>query len=1208
MYLKALNVVGFKSFADKTTIQFHPGITAIVGPNGCGKSNVLDSIRWVLGEQSAKALRGGQMQDIIFSGSDTRKALGMAEVSLTFGDCETELGLEYHEVTITRRLFRDGSSEYELNKTPCRLRDIHQLFMDTGIGRTAYSIMEQGKIDQILSARPEDRRAVFEEAAGITKFKSQKKEALRKLEHTETNLVRLEDIVREVRRQLGSLQRQAQKAKRYQELFKNLRELELRVARHQYDLLVAEIAELDTQAQHSRSTHEQLTLTVENEDGALARLRSELTHLEGELTQFRDELNLARRQAERAEQREQTNTTRVQEFTDLRETCRLEISSNEEKIRVQEELQQSLQQQLNDFSANVAAAKAAHDEKDKHVRAVSFQVNGREAARAVKQQSINRVESQLSALRNQATALEMQQKNTLLRVESLRDEQANLNRRSAEAESQRVAQQAEWQTAEATLQASKARLAQVREEIQGQSTAARAAEQAQREAQTAWQKLQARVDALLQLETSHADSPPATQKILQAVTKGELTAQLSGTLSDHLQITPGYESPIALLLGEAVNALLIEDKAGAQAILTHLRDKKEGQVVLAPRHIPRADPTPISSETSALRFVQADEKVQPLVLSLLAEAHIVADAETAWELKHKYPQALIATVDGLLMTSAGLILCGKTSGAAVAVFARRNERKELESQLTALHARSQESARLAVTATEALQASQGTLQQVQAEVQAAEIQSATLRHTQQTLAQSVREIETTAQRAHQELTRLLTQEEQDRARQTKVQEETSLRTTELATWQEELAAIITELEALQTSLNQERQLLVEQQIQVATLGQQQQGWQQQVTAVQTRLNELRELTATRTREATDYEQKVTLAQAEILAAQTEKTTALARSQELTAKLEQLGQHRQDHQNKIEEREKALRDERKKLSEVQTVQTDCEVKLAQRRIVLDHLNEHITQTYQLEIKEFTPEALASEEAPDWLALEAQVKEMREKIDSMGPVNLESIAEYEELEERLKFLETQQADLTNAKQQLLQAIAEINLTTEKMFAETFEQVKKNFQSIFSELFGGGKATLELSDDKNPLECGIEIVARPPGKQPQSITLLSGGEKTMTAVSLLFAIYMVKPSPFCVLDEMDAPLDESNINRFIKMVQRFTEHSQFVIITHNKRTISMADALYGVTMPERGCSTLMSVKLSKEDKEKADRVRPTVSPTELTLLPEEESSLSA
>src|ERR1700722_6385568 len=411
MYLKSLHVVGFKSFADRTTLEFHPGVTAIVGPNGCGKSNVLDSIRWVLGEQSAKALRGGEMKDVIFSGTDQRPPLGMAEVSLTFGDCEKELGTAYNEVTITRRVFRDGASDYELNKTPCRLRDIHGMFMDTGIGRSAYSIMEQGKIDSILSSRPEDRRAIFEEAAGITKYKSQKKEALRKLENTEANLVRLADIIREVKRQIGSLQRQAGKARRYQASFEELATLETRFARHQFDAFSTEIAALQIEVDGAREKQEQLDAGVTAQEEKVSAARSDLAVVEAELLRLREEQAALRNALERAEQRAATNRARVEEFTGLRDQARQEIAGTEEKVRVGEEQLTHLNAQVENFTRLRSETQRRFDEEQEALHMVAARIGNVESERAgVEEQKLQQERLQ-QRQEQELAALELQQRN-----------------------------------------------------------------------------------------------------------------------------------------------------------------------------------------------------------------------------------------------------------------------------------------------------------------------------------------------------------------------------------------------------------------------------------------------------------------------------------------------------------------------------------------------------------------------------------------------------------------------------------------------------------------------------------------------------------------------------------------------------------------------------------------------------------------------------
>lgn len=1180
MYLKSLQVVGFKSFADRTTVNFAPGVTAIVGPNGCGKSNVLDSIRWVLGEQSAKALRGGEMKDVIFSGSDKRKPLGLAEVSLTFADCEKELGVEYNEVTITRRIFRDGQGEYEMNKTPCRLRDIHQLFMDTGIGRSAYSIMEQGKIDMILSSRPEDRRAIFEEAAGITKFKSQKKEALRKLENTEANLIRIADIIREVKRQIGSLQRQAGKARRFREGQEALRELESKLARHQYDILHAEITQLQAEVDGSKDKQDAMAAQLEADETQLRAARHFLEAVETQLSKLRDEQNQARNAQERSEQRRQTNSARVTEFTDLRERCLLEVIGTEEKIKAQEEQLEFLNTQLEQSGDRRRAAEEAYENQREEVQMLNARISAAEAERAEQEEVVLKLESTLNNGRNQLAALELQQKNFLFRVENLRAEIAALDVRRAEAEQQLAAHTAEVAATDEQLIARRTALQEARTREEEHTLARKQADEAHRAAVSKLQSLTARKDALLQLESSHAGSPPAAQDILKAVSKGDLTARLEGTLSDHIKVEPGYEAPIALLLGEAINALVIADRESVETIIAHLKSGKSTQCQLGALDMGRAVPPDSSATTNARNYLKITPAIEPLVASMLADCHIIDTLPAAYDFKKIHPEAVVATKSGELVTRAGLICLGKQEGHTLAVLNRQNEITALESQIAPVEAEVATLAEAREQANVRVLECRSSFEESRAKIQETEIAFATFKHTQKSLEKALEELTRQLDTANREINHLTAQDQADHEKHAALtaaigEQEKNLETARLGI--DEASSRIASLAMQESELNN---ALTEQKIVLATQTQQVESWQQQREPVASRLIELRETVEKRTQEASDYERRTIQAREEIALAEEEAQHATVRLTETEASLMQEQETRTIALARIEEMDTALHAKRKEFGDMQHVRAQHEIKLSKHQMTLDGLRERMQRNYQVELEALPPLTLAEgEPEPDWASIEIEVNEKRSALDAMGPVNLDAITEYDELEQRHTFLETQQNDLVNAKEQLLQAITHINQTTKKLFAETFEQVKINFQEMFTELFGGGKANLILQDESDPLECGIEIVARPPGKQPQSVTLLSGGEKTMTAVALLFAIYMVKPSPFCVLDEMDAPLDESNISRFIKIVRRFIGQSQFVIITHNKRTISVADVLYGVTMEEHGVSKIVSVKLNRD-----------------------------
>ncbi len=1172
MYLKSLNVVGFKSFADRTTLEFHPGVTAIVGPNGCGKSNVLDSIRWVLGEQSAKALRGGEMKDVIFSGTETRPPLGMAEVSLTFGDCEKDLGTAYNEVTITRRVFRDGASEYELNKTPCRLRDIHGMFMDTGIGRSAYSIMEQGKIDSILSSRPEDRRAIFEEAAGITKYKSQKKEALRKLENTEANLIRLADIIREVKRQIGSLQRQAGKARRYQASFEELAALETRFARHQFDLFSAEISALQITVDGARAKQEQLDAGVSAQEEKVSAARGDLAVVEAELLRLREEQSALRNALERAEQRAATNRARVEEFTGLRDQARQEIAGTEEKVRVGEEQLTHLNAQVDNFTRLRTETQKRFDTEQEALQMLTARIGNVEAERAEIEEEKLQQERLHQRQEQELAGLELQQRNFQLRIEALQTEQASLAKRLEEARSAVTQQTSLLAKAETLLRERRESLEQAQQARREAEEKVREADRVRGEMGRAHHQLQARRDALAQLEDQHASAPQATQRLLKAEAGGDL----HGTLSGHIAVRAGYEAPLALLLGDAVNALILNDDAAAQT----WREKLAGneQCAFAPLSVARPTPLASSAATHASQFITAQPVVNDLVAALLEDAHVVDDLAAAWKLKAAQPQSTIATRGGELITRSGLLLVGQEAGASLAVLTRQSELRQLEVEIANSSAQVAEAQTASDAARHALEEKANFVEQARTSVQEAEITLATQRQEERAAQAVAAQVAAQVEDATREMSRLNAQEQVDHERHERLREAMASAATAREEAEARMEELQTQLDGLASEEEAQSNALTESRIELATQMQQCEAWQQQREPVATRLQELRELVELRTRESREHEQRVAQAREEISSAEREHTEKSEAQARVAGDLGVALTKRSEAQAQIDEQENALRTLRREHGEIQSARSENEVKLAEQKLFLGNLRERFRRDYQKELEDLPP--LTDEAKTDWAALEIEVTSKRAALDAIGPVNLEAITEYDELEQRYAFLTGQETDLLTAKDQILKAIQEINRTTQKLFAETFEQVKANFQEMFTELFGGGKATLALMDESDPLECGIDIVAKPPGKQTQTVSLLSGGERTMTAVALLFAIYMVKPSPFCVLDELDAPLDESNINRFIKILKRFVQQSQFVVITHNKRTISIADVLYGVTMEERGVSKFVSLRLQKRE----------------------------
>ena len=1217
MYLKNLEIVGFKSFAEKTRLDFLPGVTAIVGPNGCGKSNVSDSLRWVLGEQSAKALRGGEMADVIFNGTDGRRPIGMAEVSITIAEIKPgELSpvagvqLDYGEVKITRRVFRNGEGNYFINQTPVRLRDVQQLFMDTGIGRAAYSMMEQGRIDQILSSHPEDRRAIFEEAAGITKFKTQKKEALRKLEYTEANLVRVTDIIREVKRQIGSLQRQAGKARRYKELHDQLRSLDCRLSRHRLDELEAAVAECQTKVTALEAAIAAAASTVEQSEAAVAGQRQTQEALDHAVAQTTLEQQENRSEIERNQSRIQFNNERITEFDALIQRHSVDIGVAEQRAADQRSALVALEEQLKAMAAVVAGKNAALKTQHEAVAALDLQLVDAEKIVAQTDAAIIEQESNASRLRSELASLDIQQRNSSLRLERLGTEKSELLQRQSRIQTARDAGEQELVGRRATVVKFQEEIAQFEQALAQANSETKQLSAAASAELRSIAEVNSKLELLNQLERDYEGYSAGALAVLRNTHGAEVpTESLLNALAQCIQVDPQFALAVEAALGNHLQAVVVRDTASAEKILAALHERHLGRAALAPLDLPRViapslDMLLEGAVGFAVDHVRCDEALRPLVRSLLASVVIAPDLQTALQIVGRSNGVEAVTPRGEFVNRHGIISGG--AGVAAGILTRKSQIAELtqtlaqlRSQATQTEARQQASVNDAVRLEEKLAATRGL-------VHAAEIQIATqegeLASVEKELVELGHKIETVTW----ELEQLSHQGTGDAERKSQIQQELSgieQRENEL---RRQLGA--ERQHAVQLQADRQRRLddLTEAKIAQATEQQKYNNAASGKSPLEARLAELTELIENRQRDRAGYTERIGHLRQEITEAEQVIVTCSVRRDELQQQLTVLQQQRQTLTARIGELEETVRAHRRQMDEAKTERNALELQLAEKRMAMQNLKERIARQYQLNLDELPPEVLkititdsgqpqtttltpeetaAAGLAPDWGAMEMQVTEMQQRLDAMGPVNLEAIAEYDELEQRQKFLSEQHEDLVKSKDDLLKAIAHINTTTRKLFSETFEKIRINFQEMYGELFGGGKANLILLDENDPLESGIEIVARPPGKQLTSITLLSGGEKTMTAVALLFAIYMVKPSPFCVLDEMDAPLDESNINRFLNILRRFLKQSQFVLITHNKRTIAIADVLYGVTMQESGVSKIVSVKFTRRADDHGD-----------------------
>ena len=1222
MYLKTLNIQGFKSFADKTVFDFAKGVTGIVGPNGCGKSNVVDAIRWVLGETSAKALRGGEMADVIFNGTEKRKPLGMAEVTLTMADCEESLKVDFNEVAITRRVFRDGRSEYRLNGTLCRLRDFHDLFMDTGIGRTAYSIMAQGQIDQILSSKPEERRAVFEEAAGITKFKREKKDALRKLEYTEANLLRVSDVLAEQERRMNSLKRQVAKARRFQSLSADHRILDTHLAHKRYVEITGERAELTNSIRSLDANESHLERLLPEKEEAVKDARTEARQFESELAELRQQLNTHQNSLAAAHARIAFNNERKSELEGRIEQNHSDIASTKEKLAQQEFdftaandaldqltrriAEQEIQLQKQEEQSLTAREQRANLESS--LRNSRGEANKTQTLIASMQAKIESALAQLEGNRDRARQLAEEEQRLNIGIEEHIAQQTQIASLVSETGDKLTELEEAFQTAERTYQHTRGDLDSSRK--------------AATESNKVLAQRSARLDAVKQLVASGEGFAKGTQNLLKGLdSPAEFKPSIEGVLASFIQADDSAARAIEAALGAKLQTVLVSDSAVAETLIQRLTEKKLGQAAILPKNlIPKTSGTqvetlPQGATAWALDKVKSEPQVAAIIEQLLEKTIIVPDLTTALRLRADYPSLTFVTLAGEMLSPEGTIQGGAASGASTSLLERQNEVRSLEQEVADLQT-SDEVVREKVASLEAgLKAQREAVEVSRERLQRQKVELSTLQGQLTLASREVENFTTRIENVRWEKSEL---EKRENAATDSRQHIES----ELAASRERLEAIEDETRSLQSqsdaaiAADQEfTAALNELRTNLAVEKRAKQAAEEQQRPMEARLSELREVAIRRETEIESFQQRIQGSIDENASLTSQAEDHQIESEDLQQILSEKAQGRNELIKAIEEAEAVLSKFRKDLSSINEQKGREEIAATKLDLRLENLLTATEDRHQITLATFEPDAhlllstldgrkardasgeedesdtsyetnktYSSEEIqdtpgePNWSQVESIVQDLKRKVESMGPVNVDAIEEYDELEERHNFLRNQHDDLVSSKTELLSVIERINEETQRRFSETFAQVRINFRDMFKELFGEkGQADLTLLDESDPLESGIEVIAKPPGKKLQSITLLSGGERSMTAVALLFSIYMIKPSPFCVLDELDAPLDESNINRFVKVLDRFIDKSQFIIVTHSKRTMARADVMYGVTMEEFGVSKPVGMRLT-------------------------------
>jgi chromosome segregation protein len=1173
MRIKRIEIVGFKSFVDKSILDLEAGITAVVGPNGCGKSNIIDAIRWAMGEQSAKNLRGQGMEDVIFSGCESRKPLGMAEVSLIFANEEGRGPVafrDYAEIMVTRRLFRSGESDYLINKTPCRLLDISELFMDTGVGARAYSIVEQGKIGMILSAKAEDRRYLIEEAAGVTKFKSRKKTALRKIEATRQNLLRISDIVSEVRRQLGALKRQAQKAERFREYREELKGIELYFARQRYDALRTE------EAANSSAAVEQTLL----QEGCLA----ELAASEAQMEEFRLVQATAEREVAAGQERLYHLSAEIQKSEDRHALTGREIESQQlqaERLRLESG---EVAERLVECDHEEAQQQGGSESLGQELLLVQSQLDqgqrDLEAAQSAAQGAATQMETARTRLYTLLTELSRfgtEHDNAERRLRAQQERFAR-NRQEAVAVHEALATAQEQSR---SLQTTLIALRHQRLTLQGEKDAAL------EQVRTYKGKIEGNEDALLRSREnfnrvkSRLESLQRLEQDLEGYGSGiktvlrdqRLAQKFTGMFADLIDVPGEIEVALEAVLGERLQTLLAPDVQTATAALELLREQGGRSSFLLPI-IPDHTASPFYGGQALSAMITPQAAVRERIENLLAGIYLVESLDPYLTTSDLPLGVILVTRRGESLNWRGELNGGANSGLSNGLLHKKREIRELGIALKECEA-------AVATLAEEREELRGQLQQSEVLVN----DLATARHHHElklvNLEKDLVRLQQDVSRCDDRLEVLNLEEDQLHEEQQGLESQLaaassgrSAKETERSEFETMVRTLQAEVDRRRRDVETLREALTKIRVAAASLKEREEGSRRQAERLLRLRQELHGRQALLADRAAELLVTMEGLQQERQRLQVELELLLRRRSEEQSRFETLRAAFDGRGSEIETREETLKILRQRLQSGRDLLSRQQLRLREIELEIEHLREALIDRFRCDLAELPAGAVEVEidleKAPQRQAF------LRRAIEEIGEVNLMAIDEYRELDERYQFLTRQQEDLKQSLEGLQTAIGKINRTTRKRFRETFDQVNIKFQEIFPRLFRGGKAELRLTDEEDLLESGIDIIVQPPGKKLQNVSLLSGGEKALTAVALIFSIFLVKPSPFCILDEVDAPLDEANIGRFNEMIKEMAAISQFVIITHSKRTMEIADILYGVTMEEPGVSKLVSVNL--------------------------------
>ncbi|NLX61284.1 MAG: chromosome segregation protein SMC [Tissierellia bacterium] len=1183
MHLKKIFIQGFKSFADKTEIEFKDGITAIVGPNGCGKSNVADAIRWVLGEQSVRTLRGSKMEDVIFSGTDKRRALGYAEVTIVFDNSDEKVPVEFQEVAITRRMFRSGESEYYINKNPCRLKDVRELLMDTGIGKDGYSVIGQGRIDEILSTKPEDRRHIFEEAAGIVKYKSKKMEAEKKLEKTDNNLIRIEDIIGELEIQYENLKEQSEKAQKYMELSNKVKEIEI-------NLMLRKIEEL--QGQISKCMEEKEVV------------QRQIDQLEAQREKVEEESNLLRKVMD-------SKGLNIEKLQKDKENIMFEINNNKNRLTILEEKKKYYLKDVERLAKEIEELKLKYNKlkEDKKLLSSTTSLSKEELENfkedyRLKSENLERLSENI---RKREKEINLEKDRVITLYNTIADKKSKLNsissfrdniiKRISQIEKEIATLCEKKKQEQKTIKEMEIIESNKKEEIVAINKALvnlKLEEEKYKEKLDNLYKLinenkitlQGKItnyNLLTNMEEDYEGYYKSVKNLMLAYKKDKtLKDRLIGVVADLIKVDTKYEKAVEVALGGSLQNVVTKDEDDAKFIISYLRQRKLGRVTFLPLSTIKAKAINISHKDRevysiiglASELVQYDSIYKDIIEYLLGRTIVVENIDYATKVAKGFNYSYkIVTLEGDVVNPGGSITGGSMPKVNNLLNRKHriNKIKREINELTQVQSNLEKEKAFVKSKIDEymnwIKEKENILQGINIEI--IKIENEINKHSDE-----LKRNEEMVLKYNEEINRLKIELRSIDEEEKHINEEISTLSAKREALEKEIVKSMEVFEERKKTLEEVKKEVTDAQIKINILENKMANTEEKIINAELELKNINDTIENKKKEREINLVNIDRVSAEILQVNEEIEKLLSKNEEKNSKLTLLKEEKDSLLKDYYLIQNKLKDVLDNIKVLENKKNHYSIKEAKYSTQLDNIFNKLEEEYNLtydEAIEYKFEIENLKEAEDL------VKNLKEEIKDLGTVYLDAIEEFRQVKERLEFLRKQHGDLLTAKEDLNKVIFDMEGKMKKQFIEKFKIINENFDVIFKKLFDGGTASIELVDEEDILNCGIEIKAQPPGKKLQNLDLLSGGERSLTAVALLFAVQKVKPSPFCVLDEIDAALDESNISKYTSYLMELAENTQFIIITHRKKTMEIADALYGVTMEEEGISKIVSVKLT-------------------------------